>query len=115
MADSSVTLRELKGLVEQFVQERDWAQFHTPKNLAGAIAIEAAELMELFQWVDLQRSAELSGDPNTKARLEEELADVFIYCLALANRTGVDVSDAVQKKVQRNALKYPADAYRGHF
>jgi NTP pyrophosphatase (non-canonical NTP hydrolase) len=108
--DSVTPLQELKNLVGAFVRERDWEQFHTPKNLAMSIAIEAAELMEIFQW---ERADEVS--PEVLSSLEEELADVIIYSLAMANRTGIDISRAVKKKVEKNEKKYPKEEYCGKY
>ena len=89
--------------IAAFVSERDWAQFHTPENLAKSISIEAAELLEVFQW-----SAE--GDPN---RMREELADVLTYCLILADRIGVDPDQIVLEKLAKTREKYPVDKARG--
>ncbi len=109
--DRTTSIQELKDLVAEFVDERDWRQFHSPKNLSMSIAIEAAELMEIFQWPD-------AGEPldrRQRDKLHEELADVVIYCLSLANATGTDLSAAVRDKVARNAAKYPADKFRGKY
>jgi dCTP diphosphatase len=86
-----------------FVAERDWSQFHSPENLAKSIAIEAGELLECFQW-----SADADSD-----RLREELADVFTYCLLLADRLGLDPDQIVLDKLESTALKYPVDRARG--
>ncbi len=110
MSDANTSVQELKDLVAEFVRDREWEQFHTPKNLAMSIAIEAAELMEIFQW-----SPENVLEPVTLPVLEEELADVVIYCLAMANRTGTDLSLAVRKKVEKNSKKYPKEKYRGRY
>lgn len=110
MNDGETTLGDLKGMVEQFVDERCWKQFHIPKNLTMSIAIEAAELMELFQW-----SKENILSTELYARVEEELADVIIYCLALSNTVGMDLSGAVRKKIKKNALKYPVAKYLGRY
>jgi NTP pyrophosphatase (non-canonical NTP hydrolase) len=101
--------------VERFVAERDWRQFHTPKNLAMALAIEAAELMEHFQWLTAEESRDVAGGPDKLAAVAEELADVLCYALALANELSIDVSAAVEAKMQKNAQKYPADEYRGRW
>ncbi|MCE9526881.1 MAG: nucleotide pyrophosphohydrolase, partial [Planctomycetales bacterium] len=77
--DSSTTLRELRNLVREFVEERDWRQFHSPKNLSMSLAIEAAELMEHFQWLDVPASREAANDPSRLAPIGEELADVLCY------------------------------------
>jgi dCTP diphosphatase len=104
--DSSTTIGELRELVDDFVQERSWGRFHSPKNLAMSIAIEAAEIMELFQWGPGDNS-EVSGPLDGSAELADELADVLIYCLAMANRAGIDLSGAVRAKMARNMGRYP--------
>jgi len=109
--DEDKTLEDLRELVAAFVAEREWERFHTPKNLAMSIAIEAAELMELFQW----RGVEEPLDDVRRTELRRELADVVIYCLAMANAAGIDLADAVCEKVELNAGKYPADRYRGRY
>lgn len=115
MSDEKTTIDELKQLVEQFVHDRDWHQFHTPKNLSMALAIEAAELMEHFQWLDLEQSRAVARDADKRGAVAEELADVVCYALAMANELGIDVSDALRDKMTKNALKYPADEYRGRW
>ncbi|MCA9232283.1 MAG: nucleotide pyrophosphohydrolase [Planctomycetales bacterium] len=113
MTDSQTTVEQLRELIRQFVEERDWQQFHSPKNLSMALAIEAAELMEHFQWIDVAASRNLAKDADKLAAVGEELADVLSYTLALANSLGIDLSDAVNAKMVKNASKYPADEYRG--
>src|SRR5262245_57935901 len=90
--DDTTTIAELRTLVEEFVHERDWEQFHRPKSLAMSIAIEAAELMELFQWPGDAEAERLIKESRTRRAATDELADVVIYCLAFANRTGIDLS-----------------------
>ncbi|WP_305045291.1 nucleotide pyrophosphohydrolase [Geoalkalibacter sp.] len=109
--DQSTTLQELKGRVAAFVAERDWQQFHTPKNLSMSIAIEAAELMEHFQWLSVEDSRNLG--PQALAEIGEELADIVIYSLSLANTLGLDLSQTVQAKMDKNIRKYPADRVKG--
>jgi NTP pyrophosphatase (non-canonical NTP hydrolase) len=94
-----------------FRDERDWKQFHTPKELAAAISIEAAELQELFLWREDPRGAEL--DPERKRRLREELADLFIHCLNLADSAEIDILDAIDEKLRINELKYPVEKAKG--
>jgi len=113
--DDRTTVRELKALVARFVRARNWEQFHTPKNLSMGMAVEAAELMELFQWHDAEGSVALMTRPRARRAAAEELADVLIYCLAFANRTGLDVADAVRAKLTRNRRKYPVRKFRGRF
>lgn len=108
MNDFDTTIQDLRERVERFNDARDWHQFHTPKNLAASIAIEAGELLEHLQWGD-------DLPPERLPALLDELADVLVYCLALSNVLGVDLSQAVCRKMARNALKYPADEYRGRF
>ncbi len=115
MSDDQTTIHELRQLVEQFVSERDWHQFHTPKNLAIALAVEAAELMEHFQWLDPQESRAVAHDPVRRKAAGEELADVVCYAMAMANELGLDVSDALREKMIKNAQKYPADKFRGRW
>ena len=110
-----MTVRELQALVATFVRQRDWEQFHTPKNLSMGIAVEAAELMEVFQWHDAAASAALMRDARARRAAQEELADVMIYCLAFANRSGIDLVRAVRSKLAKNRRKYPARRFRGRF
>jgi NTP pyrophosphatase (non-canonical NTP hydrolase) len=97
--------------VREFAAERDWDRFHSPKNLSMALAAEAGELLELFQWLTEEQSAAL--DPEKLANVRHELADVLIYLLRLADKLGVDLLDAAAEKIELNALKYPAERVRG--
>jgi dCTP diphosphatase len=115
MTDSTTTITELRNLVADFVRERDWNQFHSPKNLSMSLAIEAAELMEHFQWISIDESRAITQDPRKVEAVAEELADVVSYALALANELGIDVSAAMQRKMIKNAQKYPADEYQGRY
>ena len=102
-------LHALRALIRQFVDERDWAQFHTPKNLAMAMSIEAAEVMEHFQW--LPTGHELTGD--RRQAVGHELADVLVYLVRLADVLDIDLPTAVAEKMDLNRAKYPADKVRG--
>jgi NTP pyrophosphatase (non-canonical NTP hydrolase) len=115
MSDSTTPVQQLKDLMRTFVDERDWQQFHSPKNLSMSLAIEAAELMEHFQWIDIAASRQVKLDPPKLAAIGEELADVICYALALANELGLDVSEVVQNKMVKNAVKYPAAEFRGRY
>ena len=106
--DGETTLQSLRDVVEAFVAERDWHRFHTPKNLSMALAIEAAELMEHFQWLEPQESCEVGTCPKSRQAVGEELADVICYALALANALQIDISGAVAAKMEANARRYPA-------
>ena len=113
MQDAEITLHDLRLRVGQFVRERDWEQFHSPKDLAAAIAIEAAELQEIFLWMGAEEAAAAIAQPETLQRTREELADVLILCLSLANRLQIEVGDVVIEKLRANAEKYPAERARG--
>ena len=113
--DRETTVEQLRELVRAFVEARDWRQFHTPKNLSMSLAIEAAELMEHFQWLTADESRAIADEPDKRAEVGEELADVLCYALALANELGLDVSHAIRDKMVKNAIKYPADEYRGRY
>lgn len=115
MSDQETTLAQAKQWVDHFVSQRSWRQFHTPKNLSMSLAIEAAELMEHFQWLSAEESQAVANRPEKLAEVGEELADVFSYGLALANQLGIDLSDTLQKKLVKNAQKYPVSQYRGRF
>lgn len=113
MSDSTTTLEDLKTLIRDFVAEREWEKFHSPKNLSMALSVEASELMEHFQWIDLNESRAVANDPKKLAEVGEELADVFAYSLALADVLGLDLADTVRAKMVKNVEKYPADKFRG--
>ena len=115
MADQNTTLADLRATVREFVDARDWQQFHSPKNLSMALAIEAAELMEHFQWITPDASRTIRDRPEKLAEVGEELADVICYALAIANELGLDVSDTRRHKMQKNERKYPAAQYRGRY
>jgi len=115
MSDRETTVARLRELVEDFVARRDWHQFHTPKNLSMSLAIEAAELMEHFQWLTAEQSRAVAAHPEKLDEVSEELADVLCYALALANEMGIDLSAAIQAKLAKNERKYPADQFRGRF
>jgi dCTP diphosphatase len=108
-------MSELDGLREQmrnFAQARDWDQFHSPKNLAMALTIEAAELMEIFQWLTEEQSRHL--EPKALAAATEEIADVLLYLVRIADQLGVDPVAAAQGKLVENERKYPVDKARGN-
>jgi NTP pyrophosphatase (non-canonical NTP hydrolase) len=107
------TLADLQLALRRFADERDWERFHSPKNLAMALGIEVAELSEHFQWLTQQESFSLS--PEEKYEVQNELADILIYLVRLADRLEIDLLPAAEKKLAFNAEKYPADAARGYF
>jgi dCTP diphosphatase len=114
--DGTTPLAELKARVWAFAEARDWPQFHAPKNLSMALAAEAGELMEHFLWESAEESRKLSDpdhDPQKRAKVEEELADVVIYALEFANVCGIDVASAIERKLAANAAKYPVEKAKG--
>lgn len=113
--DRKTSIYQLRQLIQDFVDERDWRKYHNPKDLAISIAIEAAELMELFQWVSERKVEKVLEDAERFTRLEEELADIIILCFNLANVLDVDVAKAVTKKVEKNRAKYPVDLVKGDY
>lgn len=115
MADAATSLAELKDLVRRFVAEREWQPFHAPKNLAMGVAIEAAELMEHFLWVDGPASFDVVKMPGKREQVADELADVLCHLLNMSMALDIDLSDALRAKMVKNALKYPADQYRGKY
>jgi NTP pyrophosphatase (non-canonical NTP hydrolase) len=115
-SDQAVKPLDLPGLVallRRFVRERDWEQFHTPKNLVMALSGEVGELTELFQWLTPEQSQAVMQDPKTAPRVRDELADVVFYCLRLVDVLGVDLEAAIRAKMQKNAEKYPVALSRG--
>ncbi|PXA04541.1 NTP pyrophosphohydrolase [Coraliomargarita sinensis] len=113
MNDQAANLQDFKDKVLSFAKERDWEQFHSPKNLSMAIAAEAAELMEHFLWQTPEQSRADLLDDTLRAKVEEEIADVLIFAIQFANMTGIDLSAAISAKMERNAEKYPVEKARG--
>lgn len=113
MNDHETRLQEIKDKVLAFAKERDWEQFHSPKNLSMAIAAEAAELMEHFLWQSADQSREDVDGEKLRAKVEEELADIFIFAIEFANVTGIDISAIIEAKMKRNAEKYPVEKAKG--
>ena len=115
MNDSNTTITELKKIVEDFVNERDWSQFHNPKNLSMALAIEAGELMDIFKWNSTQECEDMMSEKNTRQDATDELADIMIYALAFSNRNNINISSAIEEKMIKNRKKYPTEKFKGHF
>jgi len=109
MNDADTSIAQLKQLVADFVAERDWQRYHVPKHLVMSIMIEAAELMEHFQWVGVESVEDVKADEERMQQVREELSDVLAYTLSLANALDIDVSSAYVEKMKKNAGKYPAD------
>jgi NTP pyrophosphatase (non-canonical NTP hydrolase) len=115
MPDATTTVAALREAMQRFVAERSWEKFHSPKNLCMGLAVEAAELMEHFLWMDNEASRTVVQDASRRGEVADEMADVACYLFALANTLDIDLSTAVLTKLQKNALKYPAEAYRGRY
>ena len=109
-----VNTTELAHALETFATDRDWAQFHSPKNLVMALTGEVGELNELFQWLTEEQSRALADDPQRKQRVSEELADVLFYLVRIAAVLGIDLNQAATQKLALNAEKYPVDKAHGN-
>lgn len=105
-------LEKIQKKLRNFSEERDWEQFHSPKNLSMALSVEVAELVEIFQWSQSGGLDEIA-DPNTRKEIEEEVADVFNYVLKIADLLDMDLEKAALEKIKKNAKKYPIEASRG--
>lgn len=115
MNDENTTIGQLKKRMADFIEERQWNKYHRPKNLAMSIAIEAAELMEHFQWLDHEEAQAALCDERSKERVADEMADILAFLLSLSTCTDIDLAAAFGKKLQKNELKYPAEAVKGHY
>ena len=113
MSDDNTTLGKLKKAVDDFNQERDWKQYHSPKNLAMSIAIEASELMQLFQWTESSASWSLCREPEILSGIKDEISDIIVYCLDMADAVDFDVSTALMEKMEKNRRNYPIEKARG--
>jgi NTP pyrophosphatase (non-canonical NTP hydrolase) len=112
-SDSYTTVRDLRTKIGEFIKDREWEKYHNPKDLAESICIEAAELLEVFHWIPSEETLAWKNNPSKRSRVMEELADVLIYCLSMANAMEIQISDVITQKLARNSAKYPVDKYRG--
>ncbi len=115
MPDDTTTLAALKEAVRQFAAEREWEPFHSPKNLSMGLAVEAAELMEHFLWIEGDASRQIIHDPDKLGEVADEIADIACYLLNLSLTLGIDLSEAILAKIAKNALKYPVEECRGRY
>ncbi len=114
MTGKTDTIQKLKNKIRVFVSERDWEQFHTPKNLSMSISIEAAELMEHFQWSNtFEEAVKILKDKQKRSDIEDEVADIAIYLFGFCNLYGVDLEKVILKKIKKNEKKYPAKVVKG--
>lgn len=113
MTDNSTTLAELKAKVQSFCEERDWDQFHDPKELAIGLITEAAELLEHFRFHSPEQVAARLADPKAREEIEDETADILFFVLRFSQRNGVDLATALARKLDKNARKYPVELAKG--
>ena len=104
-------INKLRDQLREFARERDWDKFHSPKNLAMALSVEASELLEHFQWLTEEQSSNLS--PEKRQQVAEEMSDILVYLIRLADKFDVDLLEQTRAKLKKNALKYPADKVKG--
>jgi len=112
-ATERLDLRELKAKIEKFANDRDWKQFHNPKNISMALTVEAAELLEIFQWLTFEESSQASSDEKLIGKISDELADITVYCVRMCDILGIDLPAAIDSKMKKNAEKYPVEVAKG--
>lgn len=116
LRDNGATLQWLKDMMSEFLHERQWHKYHQPRNLAASISVEAAELLELFQWLTPEEAAKrCREDADFRRAVGEELCDVLMYCISLANAMDFNVAQTIAAKMAKNRLKYPPEKFRGHY
>jgi len=115
VGEEILNIKKIKEDIEKFAIERDWSQFHTPKNLAAALSVESSELLEIFQWFSEKDCQQLIEEKNPKviSKIEEEISDILAYTIRLAGVLDINVPEALERKLKKNAEKYPADLVRG--
>lgn len=111
--DSDVTLRQIKQMISQFVEERDWLQYHDPKNLVMALMSEVGELADQFRWVKNTESHALATSPDHAEEVADELADIMMFAFEFASVCNIDISSAIASKLEKNAAKYPIEKAKG--
>ncbi len=109
----TMNIKEIQEKLSKFAEERDWDQFHSPKNLVMALTSEVGELTELFQWLTEGQSS-IKDDSSKTDEIRQEIADIFIYLLRLADKLDIDIEEAVREKIEINAKKYPIDLAKGN-
>ena len=109
-----MNLEKLNHEIKKFAEDRDWDQFHSVKNLAMALSVESAELLEIFQWLKEEESNHIKNDPEALGKVEDEVADIFVYLLRIVSKTEIDLEAAVLKKLKKNAEKYPIALAKGN-
>ena len=110
----TLDIEKITNELTKFTVDRDWDKFHSVKNLSMALSVEVSELLEISQWLTEEESNQIKNDANLKSKMEDEVADVFVYLLRIANKTGIDLESAVLNKLKKNAEKYPVDLSKGN-
>lgn len=110
----TLDIEKIHNEVSQFINERDWEQFHSVKNLSMALSVEASELMEIFQWMKEDESNNVSTDFKLKEKVQDEIADIFMYLMRIAFKSQIDIEEVVLAKIKKNALKYPVEKAKGN-
>ncbi len=114
MTQDVLDINELKEKIQNFAIERDWEQFHTPKNLAMALNVEASELLEIFQWLTPEQSQKLVEDPKKMKDIQDEIADIVVYAIRISSILDINIKTAITEKMKQNAQKYPVDKAKGN-
>ena len=109
----SINVQKINTVVSEFIKERDWDQFHSIKNLSMALSVESSELVEIFQWLKEDESNQVSSNEKLKSKVEEEIADIFIYLMRIAIKSEINIEEVVLNKIKKNSEKYPVDKARG--
>jgi NTP pyrophosphatase (non-canonical NTP hydrolase) len=116
LRDDRVTIQWLRDLMREFLRQRQWEKYHLPRNLAASISVEAGELLELFQWLTPEEAAlRCSSDPAFRHAVGEELCDVLMYCISLANAMDFNIAQTIAAKMRKNHEKYPPEKFLGHY
>lgn len=110
----TLNIEKISNELTKFTVDREWDQFHSVKNLSMALNVEASELLEVSQWLTEEQSNQIKNDPKLKAKMEDEVADIFVYLLRIVNKIGIDLESAVLNKLKKNAEKYPVELSKGN-
>lgn len=113
-AMKNIDLQKLNQDIEHFVSEREWDQFHSVKNLSMALSVESSELLEIFQWMSEEDSNHIKNNSQVMGKIEDEVADIFVYLLRIISKTDIDLEQVVRNKMRKNAQKYPVEKSRGN-
>jgi dCTP diphosphatase len=110
----NINVESINEKIKKFTQDREWEQFHSIKNLVMALNVESSELLEIFQWMKEEDSNLVSENENLKEKIGDEIADIFMYLLSIANKSKIDIEEVVLNKLNKNAIKYPVDKAKGN-